>query len=355
MEMSNKLNELSDRIPTVTAHIQTEESTKSSLVMPFIAALGYDIFNPAEVIPEFTADVGSKKGEKVDYAIIQDGNPLILFECKCYGTDLAKSHAAQLRRYFHVTTAKIGVLTNGVVYKFYSDLDNTNIMDDKPFMILDMHDIDDAIINEVKKLTKSTFELDEMLSSAYDLRYVREIKHLISEEYKEPSAEFVRFFASQVYPKKIMPTVLESFTKITKRAFSQFINEHITDRINSAISSEIEIDKVDSDEAIETVDDDIDNGIVTTVEELEGYHIVRAILREVVDPKRVVHRDTKSYFGILLDDNNRRPICRLHFNARQKYIGLIDESKNEVRHPIDDLSDIYKYTDQIKMACGFYD
>jgi hypothetical protein len=97
------------------------------------------------------------------------------------------------------------------------------------------------------------------------------------------------------------------------------------------------------------------NGIITTEEELQGFQIVRAILCRKVDPSRIVHRDTKSYFGILLDDNNRKPLCRLHFNTLQKYIGIIDEKKNETRHPIDEITDIYKFSETLLATINSYE
>jgi len=119
MEILDTLNSLSEKIRQQTALIKTEEATKSAFVMPFInKVLGYDVFDPTEVIPEFICDVGTKKGEKIDYAIIKNGEIQILIECKKIGEPLNIKHASQLFRYFHVTTARISILTNGQVYKF---------------------------------------------------------------------------------------------------------------------------------------------------------------------------------------------------------------------------------------------
>jgi len=138
MDLIDKINEMAARIPKQIEHISTEEATKNALVMPFINALGFNVFDPTEVVPEFTADVGTKKGEKVDYAIVRDGKPILLFEVKCTGTDLNNVHASQLYRYFSVTEARFGILTDGVIYRFYSDLDAPNKMDEKPFFVFDL-------------------------------------------------------------------------------------------------------------------------------------------------------------------------------------------------------------------------
>jgi len=182
MDFIDKIRELSARIPKQMEYIQTEEATKIALIMPFIDALGYDIFDPTEVIPEFTADIGTKKGEKVDYAILMDGKPIILFECKSCGSELDNGHASQLYRYFSVTEARFGVLTNGISYQFYSDLDEQNKMDSKPFFEFNMLEIKEPFVEELKKFTKSTFDLDNILTTASELKYTREIERIIAEE-----------------------------------------------------------------------------------------------------------------------------------------------------------------------------
>ena len=267
---------------------------------------------------------------------------------------------SQLFRYFSATEARIGVLTNGVVYRFFSDLEKTNQMDSTPFLEFNLLDMQESLLGELKKLTKSGFNLDEVLSTASDLKYTREIKLFLDEQVTEPSQDFVRFLASQVYPGTKTQNVLTQFVPITKRAFLQFINDHISKRLKSALSEEDTTpimtrspEEAAASDAISTASEQ-DSRIETTEEELEGYHIVKALLREVVEPQRIVHRDTISYMGILLDDTNRRPICRLHFNRRQKYIGLFDAEKTETRHPIDTLDDIYQYADQLKATAANY-
>ncbi len=118
MSFDEKIAALIQRLPKLANHLQTEEATKNALVMPFIAALGYDVFNPKEVVPEFTADVGTKKGEKVDYAIMRDGETIILIECKKANGDLSQENMSQLHRYFTVTKARITILTNGIHYRY---------------------------------------------------------------------------------------------------------------------------------------------------------------------------------------------------------------------------------------------
>ena len=359
MNLTEKLTALAQRAPSLIDNLQTEEATKNALVMPFIAALGYDVFNPLEVVPEFIADVGTKKGEKVDYAVMQDEQPIMIFECKQAGANLSDANMSQLFRYFTVSHARIAILTNGVQYWFFSDLEETNKMDTRPFLILDLLNLSDDHVAEIKKLGKDSFDLERMLSAATELKFTREIKKVIQRQIDEPDEEFVRFFFNETNPGvRFMASAKEQFTQFVRAALQQYINERVNSRLRNALHQESARPVQEPDDEA-TADDvteaDGDNGIVTTAEELEGYHVVKAIVREVVSAERVVHRDTKSYMGILLDDNNRKPICRLRFNWTQKYLGLFDENRDEVKIPIDSIDDIYNHTAELKLAAAQYD
>lgn len=357
MDFEEKLQALSSKIEQQRALIETEEATKTAFILPFIqSVLGYDVFNPAEVIPEFTADVGTKRGEKVDYAITKDGSVQILIECKKIGDELNVNHASQLYRYFGVTTAKIAVLTNGQVYKFYTDLESPNRMDEKPFLVLDICDIDDHVVPELKKITKPAFDVDSIVSAAGELKYVGQIRRIIAQQLKDPDEEFIRFFIARVYEGPITQRVREQFAPLTLKAIKQYLNDQINERLKNAISPRPVVESEAPRESdAEQVTADEDDGIITTVEEIEGFNIVKAIVRSSVDVSRVVARDTKSYFGILLDDNNRKPICRLHFNRAQKYIGIFDDERKEVRQPIESLDDIFGFSDELQKTASSYD
>jgi len=361
MEFFEKLASLAAKVRLQSAAIQTEEATKNAFVMPFISTvLGYDVFDPTEVTPEFVCDIGTKKGEKIDYAIMKAGEVQILIECKKIGEPLHINHASQLFRYFHVTSARISILTNGQVYKFFTDLDAPNKMDEKPFLELDLLDIDEYSVPELVKLTKSAFDVESIISAAGELKYVSQIKKVVASQVSKPDDDFVKVFASRVYDGVITQKVREQFHELTRKAVVQFLNDQINDRLKSAMSGAIQpalasLPVSTGDTEQPDVRDESEDKVLTTLEELEGYHIVRAVVRSVVDAKRIVQRDTQSYFGILLDDNNRKPICRLHFNRSQKYIGIFDEEKNETRHAINSVDDIYEYSDHLKKTVGYYD
>jgi len=357
MEFLDRLNTMAAKVNQLASTIQTEEATKTAFVMPFIhSVLGYDVFDPSEVVPEYICDVGTKKGEKIDYAILKNGQIQILIETKKIGEPLNINHASQLFRYFHVTTARISILTNGRHYRFFTDLDAPNKMDEKPFLEVDLLDIDDHVIPELQKLTKSAFDVESIINAAGELKYVGQIKKVIASQFTQPDDDFIKFFASRVYDGVITQKVREQFGLLTRKAASQFLNDKINERLKSAMSGvtyPTPAERVVAETQGET-SETVEDLIQTTVEELEGFHIVKAIVRTTVDAKRIVHRDTQSYFGILLDDNNRKPITRLHFNRSQKYIGIFDKDKNETRHPIESLDDIYAFADQLRDTVGYY-
>jgi hypothetical protein len=354
MDLIDQLRALSSRIGATKDLVQTEEATKNAMIMPFIQALGYNVFDPTEVTPELCADIGLKKGEKVDYAILRDGKPIMLFECKKSGGDLNISHAGQLFRYFHVTEARFGVLTNGLVYKFFTDLEKPNKMDEKPFFEFNILDFKDRDIDELKKFAKSQFDVDTILTTASDLKFTRVIQNRLSDWMADPSEEFVRMVSADLMlGKRFTPQVREQFTTITRRAFDQLVSERINERLKGAMT----IDAAPVRTVLEApaVVEAESDGIVTTPEEIEGFHIVRSILRSLVNSNRVVMRDALSYCAILLDDNNRRPICRLRFNNNQRLaIGIFNVDKEEEKFALTSLDDLYSHAEKLKATVSAY-
>ena len=347
MDLVDQLKELALRIVKIKDGIQTEEATKNAMIMPFIQILGYNVFDPSEVTPEIIADIGLKKGEKVDYAILMNGKPIMLFECKRSGGDLNINHASQLFRYFHVTETRFGVLTNGIMYRFFTDLEQPNKMDEKPFFEFNILDFRPQHVEELKKFTKSTFDIDQILTTASYLKYTRAVMNVLSEWMKNPSEELVKIICGEVHNgKRFTPALKDQFTQITRVAFNDLIGEKITDRLKMAMEPSAGTQGGASAQEPDTVQ--------TTQDELDGFNIIRAILCEVIEPKRISMRDAKSYCAILFDDNNRKPICRLRFNNPSKlFLGLFDGKEEQVI-PINDCSGIYKHSDRIKKTLCMY-
>ena len=352
MDLKDQLKQIADRVTKLKDQILTEEATKNAFIMPFLQCLGYDVFNPLEVVPEFISDIGIKKGEKIDYAIFKDGKPTILIECKDWRQNL-NLHDGQLLRYFHVSKAKFGLLTNGISYRFYSDLVEPNKMDEKPFLEFNITEIKDNQIEELKKFHKANFDAESIVNNASELKYTIELKHLLQQELSNPSTDFVKHFAKQVYPSMITAKILEQFTNLTKKSIQQHISDLITERLKTALTKEDEGAKANV-AAINTASED-ESKIATTVQELEAFMIVKTILRQDIPVARVTYRDAQSYFAILLDDNNRKSICRLYLDGSKKYIGTFDEQKKETKNEIITLDDIFKFSDALIKTVNGYD
>lgn len=359
MDLIDRLRRISDRIPKIIDRLKTEEATKNALIMPWLQALGYDVFDPEQVEPEYTADVGIKQGEKVDYAILRNDKPIMLIECKKVGTELADKHASQLYRYFSVAEARFALLTNGIEYRFYADLDEENKMDSAPFFIFDMSNLTQTSVKKLKQFCRDVFDAEMLLTAAEEMRYSKHIVAIFEQELKEPSEQFVRFFVKEMSEGRIRITqsVINRFSLLIKRSLNQHISDRISARLSQALEGEQAAKKAVVEEVEAAVEEQLkDDGIVTTEEEIEGYHIVKAILSKSVDSSRVIMRDTKSYCGVLLDDSNRKTICRLLFNnIDNKYLVLFDDERNQLKYPISALKDIYTHAEAIRDRVRFFD
>ncbi len=345
MDFIDELRQFSKRVESLKDKILTEEATKTSIIMPFFALLGYDVFDPHEFLPEFTADVGIKKGEKVDYAIIKDGKPVILIEAKWCGENLDK-HGSQLFRYFGTTPAKFGILTNGIIYKFYTDLDESNKMDLKPFLEMNILDIKDAYVNELKKFHRDSFDIETIFNTASELKYTNEIIKFMSQQLKQPSDDFIKYILGEVYSGVRTQSIIEKFRDIVKRSLNQFVNELMNDKITSALKTTSEIqDEVAATEvkALDPSHSPSVSKIVTTQDEQEAFFIIRHILSEIVPREKITYKDTESYFGILYENNSWKWICRIKLDGSKKYLLLPDGDKGQVKYPIDSLDDINTY------------
>lgn len=349
-KFSSDIRTVSQRIQQLKHSISTEEATKTALIMPFFQTLGYDVFNPAEFTPEYIADVGIKKGEKVDYAIMEEGTPTILIEAKSINEPLTK-HDSQLFRYFGTTQAKFAILTNGDMYRFYTDLDTPNVMDSTPFFEIVLSKIKDSEIKELYKFKKQEFNVNTILSTAEELKYLSAIKEQLKTLSQSPSDELIRLLIQDCYQGIKTQAVVDKFKPIVAKAFNQFISENMNERIKNAISGGSESAEPEDTNPPEKPKEPIDlpshPTIETTQEEIEGYATVKVLLGTVIDKDRIYYRDNASYFNILIDNSNRKWVCRLHLNSlTNKYITFHDEPN--VRHKIEHVYEIEQYTDRLK-------
>lgn len=360
MDFIDQLKQFSKRVESMRDTIQTEEATKTAIIMPFFAMLGYDVFNPMEFVPEFTADVGIKKGEKVDYAILKDNAPVILIECKSISENLVK-HDSQLFRYFGTSTAKFAILTNGLTYRFYTDLDSPNKMDDDPFLSFNILDIRENQVPEIKKFCKSVFDVESIFSTASELKYVQEFKSAFIVQLECPSDEFTRIFLQGCYSAPKTQNVIEKFRPILKKALGDLISEMMNDKIKIALggsggtlspSQEIKL----PDEPSPAADTGTESKpvIVTTEEELEAYFIVKNLLADIVDLREITYKDTESYINVLHKGNSRKWICRLRLTPSQKLLIIPDENKKEIKYSLQDIYDLSKYKAELSEVLKRY-
>jgi hypothetical protein len=356
MTFEEKIKIFAEAIPEKIEHIDSEETTKIALILPLLREMGHDTTNPSEVKAEFVADTGVKKGEKVDIVILNNSKPDILIECKVVNTVLDKSHIQQLYRYFTVTDAKIGILTNGISYQFFTDSQKAGKMDDSPFLDIDFLDITDSDIKELEKFTKG-YNIDKILARVDVLKYTHDIKKVLHDEIEMPSDEFVKVIAKQVYDGILTKKTRDLFGKIIKNNFNSVIDEKVDKRIKEALEN---AKTHDSEILTENGNND---GIITTKEELEGYYIVKSLLSEIISLDRIAIRDAKSYCSILLDDNKYYPICRMHFNDKKNMkINFFDsfEKDDAGRKKVDtvsisNLEDMHNYKERFIKTVKYYE
>ena len=347
MDFLEELNQFIENLPLVKDKCSTEEAVKHSLVLPFISILGYNIFNPSEVTPELNADFGIKKGEKVDYAILKDGRPAIIIECKHFNQNL-DTNVAQLFRYFNVTSVKFGILTNGIEYHFFTDLDEVNKMDQSPFLKINLLNLRLNHLEELKKFQKENFDPEKISSTATSLKYISKYKGLLEQEFNSPSDDFVRLFGKKIFEGKVLTShYLEVFREVVKKGSSQFLNEILNEKLISALKTNTEELKSEAeDEKITGISEK--NNILTTQTEIEAFYIVKSLSSDIIDSNRIYYKDTLSYFGIMVDNKVTKWFCRFYFGDKKKSICIADANKNSQWFEINNINEIYKYKDLIQ-------
>jgi hypothetical protein len=345
MTFKDDVADLARRAISAQAIAQTEEATKNAIVMPFLRVLGFDVFDPTQVIPEFVADVGLKKGEKIDYAVKIGDRIEYLVEAKSVSVSLRDAQYSQLFRYFHTCDANIGILSNGLQIWFFSDLDAPNKMDQKPFFTFDLLAYDDNDLRELEKFHKAQFSIENVKAAASSLKYLRGVMAFIERQWANPDEEFVRMMAREFYEGQLRTPVIETLKPIVRRAFDDLFRQRALKRIDTAFDGE------DKDDALPTVDD---KPIDTTEEEKQAFMIVRAIAAEVAPVSRIHMRDAQSYCANLFDDNNRKPIVRLHFNGKSKFVTVFGADKEGARHDVVGVEGIFQLRGEIKAVVSSY-
>ena len=332
MDFTNNIKQFSEKIAKLKDHVTTEEATKTSLIMPFFQQiLGYDVFNPQEFVPEYSCSFGVKKDARIDYAILREGKPSILVEAKCVTEDICSLYDSQLAMYLNASKAKFGILTNGIIYKFYTDLEETNKMDKTPFLEINILKLKESHIAELKKFYKDQFNEEKIFSTASELKYSKEIKKYFASQLDNPSDEFIRhILSSGVYSGQKNQSVIEKFRSIIKNSLNDYMNELMNEKIMTALKKN-SVDAESENNIVEKIPPKKAD-IETTMEELEAFFIIKSILFEVVNPNRLSYKDTRSYMNVLLDNNTWKWICRIIVTENRKTLYIAGENKKEEKY-----------------------
>ena len=338
MDVNNTIHDVAERILKQVPFVQSEEATKLAMVNPFLReVLGYDTTDLTQVQPEFTADVGIKQGEKVDYALIHDGEPVILIEAKVTGTPLDKSEPSQLFRYFAaLDSARFGIFTDGVKYLFFTDIDKPNVMDTRPFLTLDLSDIKQEQVEEVGRFVRTDFDPSEIRENADALKYVQGLRERIAQEFRDPSDDFVRLLMSSVYDGLKTQSAVDAFRVHTQKALKSFVEVNLRERLAAAFgkeAGETEIPEADEPET------------ELTNEEVRAFFIIKALLHDVIDVDRLHLVERKDHCVVLVDGSTRKLVCKLRLRDRPHHIELIgfDDQGNRfsTRPRLQSIDDIY--------------
>lgn len=360
--MIEKLKELASIINATRKEVKTEEATKTSFILPFIASLGYNIHNPLELIPEYIADFGIKKGEKVDYCIKSDGKPIIIVEAKHHTENLDR-HGSQLSRYYTQTKSKFGILTNGIEYRFFADFERSNVMDEEPFFTFNIQSFDEKDVEMLKNFRKNSFDIFAVSSIAEQMKYSSQIKNRIKDLLHKPDDDFIRYLLTDIHKGKKTQQLVDKLRPIVEESLKFVVDEIMTERFSEAIKNNksSEEQQVEIEEPKDAVNNDennsakpqsesekvIINQINTTKEELEAFFNVKYILRNIIPWNKLHYRDAKNYFSILYDNKNYKWICRLRVEKANKYIILPDGTPSGKSYPLDGLNGIFAYADEL--------
>lgn len=343
-------DQILSRLPSVKG--KGEEATKQALVLPMLDALGYDIWNPGEVCPEFEADFAIKKAgqkEKVDLAISINGVPKIYFETKSVDTGL-DGHEGQLARYFNSTkTVTLGILTNGIEWRFFTDTGDPNVMDSLPFHVVRLESVDQGL-DVMARFAKPVFSAEAIREFATELKYTASIATFLRGELdlkdRDPSEYFIRWVlkAESMYDGIVNANVVERFRPIAKSALTRVVREIVRRSVaamdqQAAEPSNPQSDSATQDQSQETFDHetaaDGSRQIQTTERELRAFQIVKHLFetsevasRQIFDatlkkdvPIELAYKDTTGYFGIYLNKPSWWAL-RIVSEAKKPWVGF---------------------------------
>ncbi|MFT8507447.1 type I restriction endonuclease [Acetobacter sp.] len=331
-DFRQKFKTFSERMISISTRCNNEEATKLFLVLPLINFLGYDTMNPDEVCPEHNADFSDKYKNRVDFAILKEGAPVIAIECKSLGSEL-KDDRGQLRSYFNAApTVKMGVITDGMVYEFYADSDEPNMMDSNAFLSFDLHDIakgkiEDSVVDGLKSLQKSNFDPENIGAEAKRKLIFQNLVQKIEELAKEPSDAFVRLLLQGIGLSNIRSKAMADYITLTKSAFGEFINLRILQRLDlPAKDKEADKPLVAADVSKADNDDNKDQEIIPSEIEIEVFEYTKKRLAFLSDTDElfsaidfIEFKDYKGKFVVFYGKERAGRLFDLYESKEVKY------------------------------------
>lgn len=314
-------------ISNVGEHCTTEETTKQALILPLLAILGFSPYDPTKVRAEYAADLpGVKNGERVDYALFCQSLPVMLIEAKPYKENLT-NHAPQLMRYFNASPeVEFAIITNGREWRFFTDLKNKNVMDEKPFLTINFEKLDQNKVKTLFGFHHDTFQPETLRLLAEENTYLSAFTKTISRSLKEVDPDFVRYVASHSNTgRQLTQKFIESVTPLVKQAIQKAVSEMVVSGLSSPNQqTETATEKAESDtdtnENSDKVLDIVDpnnSKIVTTINEQNLFNMVTVLLGSEAD---IESKDTESYFSILYQGKSNRWLLRYFGDKQKPYI-----------------------------------
>jgi hypothetical protein len=363
--MLKKLDNIAKKYHKNATIITTEEATKNTLIIPFFTALGFDFSEPSEFSPEVFASIGEEKRERIDYALKSGDEYLMLVECKKCKDNLGKNAFNQLSDYFKALRPKlnvrIGILTNGLTYKFFSDLDEDNVLDSIPFFHFNILNFDEQKASELKQFEKSTFDINSIIANAREAKLLAAVKEILGGYLVDPPEKFSHFVLSKVFPNLLgrrPQELVSTFKRIISEAFNQLILDRVNGKLEQATSQNVSIDSgPETEKAPQAAPVAGDDGIAATINKIEALAIVKTILRSKGVINRIYLKDYKDSSSILLDNKQQKILIKLYFNdTTKKRIVLGNDKANKKGNQVEikDVYEICKYSNEIIQALNYH-
>lgn len=330
MSFKERLQAHAEHVRKVAHLCTTEETTKQALILPLLDILGFSAFDPSKVRAEYHADFpGVKASERVDYALFCGDQAVMYIEAKSHSENLT-NHAPQLARYFNASpNIAISAITNGREWRFFTDLQNRNIMDETPFLTIDVAEISETEAEQLAQFRFDKFQPDTLRSLAEESVYLNALTKAVRSSLRDVDIDFVRYIAGRAgIQRQFTQKFLESITPLAKQAVENAMSAMVV----SGLTQKEEAPPIETPETAAESDpnapiiDPENPKIITTHNERRLLELVKSVLPEDAN---IEGKDTERYYSILVDGKVNRWICRYHDNRKRPSVQLHIELKEQ--------------------------